>query len=72
MVIKGWDAFGNIIELQYSHMASIDDYIKEGVQVEIGDIIGVMGDTGGDYDVHLHLELRINGVTQNPMEYMQP
>lgn len=40
----------------YAHMETVD--VKEGQQVNAGDVLGLMGNTGSSYGAHLHFELR--------------
>jgi len=53
----------NVVSLHY-HMDSMN--VKKGDVVEKGDKIGVMGTTGYSTGVHLHFEIRINGIETNP------
>ena len=58
----------------YMHLASMS--VSAGQTVKAGDQIGVMGNTGGDYAIHLHYELSPDGVfhscgnTINPQAYL--
>lgn len=58
----------------YMHLASIS--VSVGQTVKAGDRIGTMGNTGGDYAIHLHYELSPDGVfhsggnTVNPQAYL--
>ena len=69
-------AYGNLIVVQhsdsiqtyYAHCNSIA--VSPGQAVEQGDIIGYVGTTGNSTGPHLHLEIRINGVAQNPQNYL--
>lgn len=59
---------GNGIETAYGHCSAI--YVKPGQKVSQGQVIGAVGNTGRSYGNHLHLEIRINGVAQNPQNYL--
>ncbi|MBO8165110.1 MAG: peptidoglycan DD-metalloendopeptidase family protein [Brevibacillus sp.] len=59
---------GNGIQTLYGHMKSIS--VKPGDVVAKGKVIGVMGSTGNSTGVHLHFEVRKNGVAQNPLRYL--
>lgn len=61
---------GNGLQTLYAHMDSVDVY--EGQWVNQGDVLGIMGNTGRVYGVtgiHLHWEVRQDGVKQNPDGY---
>ena len=59
---------GNGVETYYGHCSKI--YVKVGQQVETGDLIGLVGSTGNSTGPHLHFEVRVNGVPQNPQNYL--
>jgi peptidoglycan LD-endopeptidase LytH len=52
----------------YAHLASIKSGIHAGVKVSAGDVIGYAGNTGNASGgaVHLHFEIRPNGVAIDP------
>ena len=58
----------------YMHLKSIS--VSVGQTVKAGDVIGVIGGTGGDYAPHLHFEISPDGVfhsggnTVNPQNYL--
>lgn len=53
----------------YAHLSKIST--KKGHTVEKGDVIGVMGNTGRSTGTHLHFEIRKNGKTVNPANYIK-
>jgi murein DD-endopeptidase MepM/ murein hydrolase activator NlpD len=59
---------GNGIKTLYAHMSEI--YVSVGQQVLQGQSVGKMGDTGWATGVHLHFEVIVNGVKQNPLPYI--
>ena len=52
----------------YAHNSS--NNVAQWQWVEAGDVIAFAGSTGVSTGVHLHLEIRRNGVTQNPLAYI--
>ncbi len=52
----------------YAHMSKI--YTKNGAEVKKGDVIGAVGKTGVATAYHLHFEVRIDGKTVDPKEYL--
>ena len=70
----GWqNGYGNVVEIRhsaqrstlYAHMSRID--VKRGAHVEQGQRVGTVGATGWATGPHLHFEVKIGGVQQNPM-----
>ncbi len=60
---------GNGYTTLYAHMSNI--YVSEGQTVSRGNAIGQMGTTGRSSGIHLHFEIRLNGVAQNPLAYLK-
>lgn len=61
---------GNGMQTLYGHNEKL--YVTEGQYVEQGQTIAWMGRTGrvyGPTGIHLHFEVRINGVKYNPMNF---
>ena len=70
----GWqNGYGNVVEIRhsaqrstlYAHMSRID--VKRGAHVEQGQRVGTVGATGWATGPHLHFEVKVGGVQQNPM-----
>ncbi len=61
---------GNGLRTLYAHLGSVN--VSSGQWVNQGDVIGMMGNTGRVYGatgIHLHWEVHLNGVRQNPRNY---
>ncbi len=59
---------GNGIQTAYAHCSAL--YVSAGQYVDQGQSIAAVGSTGNSTGPHLHLEIRINGVCQNPQNYL--
>ena len=74
--VSGGGSYGNLIiidhgggvQTYYSHCRSMD--VTVGQTVKAGDHIGTVGNTGRTTGNHLHFELRFNGATLDPMDYL--
>ncbi|MFA6523840.1 MAG: peptidoglycan DD-metalloendopeptidase family protein [Candidatus Peribacteraceae bacterium] len=77
----GWNGgYGNVIEVDhgnglvtlYAHNKQI--FVKNGERVSRGQQIGFMGNSGlvyGPTGIHIHFEVRVNGVKKNPLLYLE-
>jgi murein DD-endopeptidase MepM/ murein hydrolase activator NlpD len=52
----------------YGHQSAFA--VSSGQSVDQGQVIGYSGNTGNSTGPHLHFEVRINGVAQDPMGYL--
>ena len=77
VVAAGWDSgYGNLIAIdhgdgtvsRYAHLNEI--FVSVGQPVAQGDQIGLVGSTGFAEGNHLHFEIIIDGITQNPLVYL--
>ena len=60
---------GDGITTLYGHGQKI--LTKTGTEVKQGDVIMEVGSTGNSTGPHLHFEVRINGVTTNPLNFVK-
>lgn len=59
---------GGGIQTYYCHCSAL--YVEAGEEVAQGEVIAAVGSTGNSTGPHLHLEIRANGVCQNPQNYL--
>lgn len=76
VAFSGWkNAYGQLITIDhgngvvtyYAHCSSL--YKSVGEVVEQGEIIAAVGMTGNTTGPHLHIEVRVDGVAYNPINY---
>lgn len=60
---------GNGMQTRYAHCSAL--YVTVGQQVTQGEFIAAMGATGWVTGTHLHFEVMVNGVNQNPVNYLE-
>jgi len=65
------DYQGHTITSLYGHMQRGSSELQVGDQVEVGDIIGLVGATGEATGPHLHLEIWVDGVKVDPFVWLQ-
>lgn len=72
----GGSGYGNYVVVDhgggyttlYAHLTSVS--VSVGQMVGQGDTVGITGSTGNSTGPHLHYEVMINGVNQNPLDYL--
>lgn len=70
-------AYGKMIEIdhgnglvsRYAHTSNL--FVKDGDLVVRGQRVATVGSTGRSTGPHLHFEVRLNGVPQNPARFLQ-
>lgn len=68
----GWHVIidhGNGVSTLYAHCSRLD--VSVGDYVEKGQVVAGIGTTGNTTGNHVHFEVRINGVQQNPLNYVK-
>ena len=60
---------GDGVSTLYAHASKL--LVSVGDTVEQGDVIALVGETGAATGPHLHIEVRINNVPQDPMNLLQ-
>ena len=59
---------GNGVQTVYAHCSQLLSSV--GQSVAQGQVIGKVGSTGYSTGPHLHFEIRVNGVLQDPQNYI--
>lgn len=59
---------GNGYQTYYAHCSSL--YVSAGQTVSQGENISAVGSTGNSTGPHVHFEIRYNGSTKNPLNYI--
>jgi murein DD-endopeptidase MepM/ murein hydrolase activator NlpD len=77
VIYAGWlGGYGNLVAIDhgggvataYGHQSGIA--VGTGAPVAQGQVIGYVGSTGHSTGPHLHFEVRVNGVPQDPLGYL--
>ena len=59
---------GNGLHTRYGHLSHI--FVKAGDRVTSGERVGTVGSTGRSTGPHLHYEVRVNGIAENPRKFI--
>jgi murein DD-endopeptidase MepM/ murein hydrolase activator NlpD len=62
---------GQKVQSVYAHMRYGSVRVAEGQQVKVGDILGLVGNTGESTGPHLHLEIHLDGVPVDPFAWLK-
>jgi murein DD-endopeptidase MepM/ murein hydrolase activator NlpD len=76
-IARGFTVYGNVIAIDhgqglitlYMHLSKIN--VKQGDIVKIGENIGESGQTGYVSAPHLHISIKINGISIDPATFMK-
>lgn len=60
---------GNGYQTRFGHLSGFNCRI--GQRVKAGQVVGYTGNTGRSSGPHLHFEIRVNGVPQDPLSYFR-
>ena len=77
--IRGYSGYGHTVVIdhggglrtRYAHMQPGSLTVYVGQKVSMGQQIGRIGSTGNSTGPHLHFEVLLNGVKQNPLNYVR-
>jgi len=61
---------GHTVRFTYAHMTTGSSPLVLGQTVQVGDFIGLVGETGEATGPHLHFEVNVDGVTIDPIPWM--
>lgn len=75
----GWSVYGGGNQIQISHGSGIVTHynhlsgyaISQGATVKKGQVIGYVGSSGNSSGPHLDFKVIVNGVYQNPLDYVR-
>jgi murein DD-endopeptidase MepM/ murein hydrolase activator NlpD len=56
------------VKTRYGHLAEI--FVKPGDHIARGEKVGAVGNTGRSTGPHLHYEVRVNGIPENPRKFI--
>jgi murein DD-endopeptidase MepM/ murein hydrolase activator NlpD len=79
---NGYDSYGNVVVITskvdghtvtftYAHMTTGSSALVLGQTIEVGDFIGLVGETGEATGPHLHFEVNVDGTTIDPVPWME-
>lgn len=77
VIYSGWySGYGKMVQIDhgngivtiYAHNSQ--NNVREGQQVEKGEVIAYMGSTGWSTGSHVHYEIRVNGTAVNPANFL--
>ena len=57
------------LQTRYAHLSKI--FVKEGQNLQLGNSVGKIGNTGRSTGKHLHYEIKINNKARNPQPFLR-
>lgn len=75
IMTKCMGGYGNIVMIDHGDIVTVYAHnsvikVRTGQHVNQGDVVALVGSTGMSTGPHLHFEVRVNGSTRNPMNYL--
>jgi len=61
---------GHTVKFTYAHMTTGSSALLLGDTIQVGDFIGLVGETGEATGPHLHFEVNVDGTTIDPIPWM--
>ena len=62
---------GTNVTTVYGHMRYGSRRVVAGQHVQVGQVIGSVGDTGHSFGTHLHFEVHLNGTPVDPLSWLR-
>ncbi len=62
---------GELVTTHYAHMQYGSLRVTTGQRVEVGDVVGLTGNTGRSYGAHLHFEVLIGDTAIDPLPWLE-
>ena len=56
------------VETLYGHASQL--LVSEGQEVDAGEVVALVGNTGNSFGAHLHFEVHLDGVAQEPVGWL--
>ena len=56
------------VKTRFGHLSKLE--VKTGDRVKRGQVVGAVGNTGRSTGPHLHYEVRVNGIPENPRKFI--
>jgi murein DD-endopeptidase MepM/ murein hydrolase activator NlpD len=62
---------GHTVQITYGHMTTASSPLELGQTVQVGDFIGLVGETGEATGPHLHLGIMVDGTLIDPIPWLE-